>query len=101
MSSTTLSPARTFADLGVPSSIVDALAARGITAPFDIQAASITDTLAGHDVCGRAPTGSGKTLVLWLAPFLLVLFGGFALYRVVRHRTSLPINEAVREGDSE
>ncbi len=47
------------------------------------------------------PRTSGKTLVLWLAPFLLVLFGGFALYRVVRHRMSLPIDEAVSEGGSE
>ncbi len=47
------------------------------------------------------PRTSGKTLVLWLAPFLLVLFGGFALYRVVRHRMSLPIDEPAREGGSE
>ena len=52
----------TFADLGVPSSIYGALEARGITAPFAIQAATIDDALAGRDVCGRAPTGSGKTL---------------------------------------
>ena len=36
---------------------------------------------------------SGKTLVLWIAPFLLVLFGGFAMYRVVRHRMALPIDD--------
>lgn len=52
----------TFAQLGVPSSIVDALDRRGITEPFEIQAATIADALAGRDVCGRAPTGSGKTL---------------------------------------
>ena len=52
----------TFADLGVPSSICDALNARGITSPFAIQAATIADALDGRDVCGRAPTGSGKTL---------------------------------------
>ncbi|MEM9513357.1 MAG: DEAD/DEAH box helicase [Actinomycetota bacterium] len=52
----------TFADLGVPESICTALERRGITEPFAIQAATIADTLAGHDVCGRAPTGSGKTL---------------------------------------
>ena len=39
------------------------------------------------------PRTTGKTLVLWLAPFLLVLFGGFALVRVVRHRMSLPIDD--------
>ncbi len=52
----------TFAQLGVPSAIVDALARRSITEPFEIQAATIADALAGRDVCGRAPTGSGKTL---------------------------------------
>lgn len=52
----------TFAQLGVPTPIVDALARRGITEPFEIQAATIADALAGRDVCGRAPTGSGKTL---------------------------------------
>ncbi|MEM1334822.1 MAG: DEAD/DEAH box helicase, partial [Actinomycetota bacterium] len=52
----------TFAQLGVPAPICAALEQRGITEPFAIQAATIEDTLAGHDVCGRAPTGSGKTL---------------------------------------
>jgi len=52
----------TFADLGVSDDIVGALADRGITEPFDVQALTIPDGLAGHDVCGKAKTGSGKTL---------------------------------------
>ncbi len=44
------------------------------------------------------PRTSGKTLVLWIAPFLLVLFGGFAMYRIVRHRMSLPMEDAAGEG---
>ncbi len=45
------------------------------------------------------PRTTGKTLVLWLAPFLLLLFGGFAMYRVVRHRMSMPIDDdAAQEG---
>ena len=45
------------------------------------------------------PRTTGKTLVLWLAPFLLVLFGGFAMYRVVRHRMAMPLDDdAVQEG---
>jgi len=39
------------------------------------------------------PRATGKTLALWLAPFLLVLVGGIALVRVVRHRMSLPIDD--------
>lgn len=52
----------TFAQLGVPDSIVRSLSRRGIENPFEIQAATLADALAGRDVCGRAPTGSGKTL---------------------------------------
>ena len=57
---------RTFADLGLCDEIVVALAARGITAPFPIQALAIPDALAGRDVCGKAKTGSGKTLAFGL-----------------------------------
>ena len=52
----------TFAQLGVPEPIRAALAQRGITAPFEIQATTIQDALLGRDICGRAPTGSGKTI---------------------------------------
>lgn len=39
------------------------------------------------------PRTTGKTLILWIAPFLLVLFGGIALVRVVRHRMNLPLDK--------
>jgi superfamily II DNA/RNA helicase len=58
--STPAAPA-TFTDLGVPARLVRALATRGITAPLPIQAATLSDALAGRDVLGRAQTGSGKT----------------------------------------
>lgn len=51
-----------FAELGVPSAIVSRLASRDIHAPFPIQAATLVDALAGRDVSGKAPTGSGKTI---------------------------------------
>jgi len=51
-----------FADLGVSSPIVGALAERGITEPFAVQKLCIADVLAGHDVLVQSPTGSGKTL---------------------------------------
>ncbi|WP_350280136.1 DEAD/DEAH box helicase [Kribbella sp. HUAS MG21] len=52
---------RTFAELGVPDRLVDALAAAGVTTPFPIQSATLPDSLAGKDVLGRGRTGSGKT----------------------------------------
>jgi superfamily II DNA/RNA helicase len=56
----------TFADLGVPSTLVSQLSAQGITTPFPIQLATLADTLAGRDVLGRGRTGSGKTLAFAL-----------------------------------
>jgi len=55
-----------FDQLGVPRKLVGALAQRGITEPFPIQAATIAEAMAGRDLCGRAPTGSGKTLAFSL-----------------------------------
>ena len=52
----------TFADLGVPPRSRRRARTRGITTPFPIQAATLPDALAGRDVSGRAPTGSGKTM---------------------------------------
>lgn len=51
------------------------------------------------------PRTTGKTLILWIAPFLLVLLGGFAMFRVVRHRMSMPMDDdtalTAEEGSSE
>ena len=38
------------------------------------------------------PRMTGKTMVLWIVPFALVLLGLVALVRVLRHRMSLPID---------
>ena len=53
---------QSFADLGVSSAVVTALAAEGITEPFAVQRLAVGDVLAGRDVLVRSPTGSGKTL---------------------------------------
>ena len=58
--------AATFADLGLPTPLVAALAKRGLEAPFAIQARAIPDALTGRDVLGRAQTGGGKTLAFGL-----------------------------------
>ncbi|MGI9220048.1 MAG: cytochrome c-type biogenesis protein [Woeseiaceae bacterium] len=39
------------------------------------------------------PRTSGRTLILWIAPMIFLVFGGFALMRVVRRRMSLPIDD--------
>ncbi len=58
---------RSFADLGLPPSLLASLTVEGITVPFPIQAATLPDSLAGLDVMGRGQTGSGKTLAFGLA----------------------------------
>jgi len=57
----------TWADLGVSSNLVSAMARGGITSPFPIQSATLPDAIAGRDILGRGQTGSGKTLAFGLA----------------------------------
>ena len=38
------------------------------------------------------PRVSGKTLVLWIAPFLLLGLGGFVLFNILRRRMTMPID---------
>jgi ATP-dependent RNA helicase RhlE len=51
-----------FRSLGVSEAVCDLLAARGITAPFQIQTLVIPEALRGGDVLAKSPTGSGKTI---------------------------------------
>ncbi|MFI5046520.1 MAG: DEAD/DEAH box helicase [Acidimicrobiia bacterium] len=60
--STRVIDAPTFEELGVPADIVGTLKGRGLVAPFPIQTLTVADGCAGHDLTGRAPTGSGKTI---------------------------------------
>jgi len=39
------------------------------------------------------PRASGKTLILWLAPALLLIGGAFVLLQIVRRRMALPIDD--------
>jgi superfamily II DNA/RNA helicase len=61
-----LTDEQTFASLGVPARLSDALGRTGIHSPFPIQHATLPDTLGGRDVLGRGRTGSGKTLAFAL-----------------------------------
>ncbi|HEV8105590.1 MAG TPA: DEAD/DEAH box helicase [Gaiellaceae bacterium] len=71
-----------FRSLGVSEAVSDVLAARGIEAPFQIQALVIPEALRGGDVLAKSPTGSGKTLAFAIpivqragrsTPFALIL----------------------------
>lgn len=65
----------TFAAIGIPSELSQALASQQITQPTPIQAAAIPPALEGRDVCGKAKTGSGKTLAFGL-PLLTTIGEG-------------------------
>lgn len=39
------------------------------------------------------PRASGKTLILWIAPFFLLIIGGVIIVRVLRDRMRLPIDD--------
>jgi superfamily II DNA/RNA helicase len=69
----------TFAELGIPAELVRVLSREGITTPFEIQAATMPDALAGRDVLGRGQTGSGKTLAFGLPLLARVAKSGRAL----------------------
>jgi cytochrome c-type biogenesis protein CcmH len=38
------------------------------------------------------PRMSGKTLVLWLAPGILLLGGGFVMFNILRRRMAMPVD---------
>ncbi|MCC2546367.1 DEAD/DEAH box helicase [Hymenobacter sp. BT175] len=57
----------TFADLGLAPALLQALEELNFTAPTPVQAEVIPMALAGQDVAGQAPTGSGKTAAYGLS----------------------------------
>ena len=85
-----------FAELGLPRSVVRALEREGFTEPFPIQAATLPDALAGRDLLGRGQTGSGKTLAFGLA-LLSRLAGGRANARRPRGLVLVPTRELAQQ----
>jgi ATP-dependent RNA helicase DeaD len=65
-----------FSELGLPESIMSAVAALGYTTPTPIQAQAIPALLSGKDVLGQAQTGTGKT-----AAFALPLLANIQVKR--------------------
>jgi superfamily II DNA/RNA helicase len=82
-----------FAELGLPAELVRVLTREGITTPFEIQAATMPDALAGRDVLGRGQTGSGKTLAFGLPLLARIARGG----RAVPHHPKALILVPTRE----
>ena len=39
-----------------------------------------------------------KTLFIWGAPFIMLLLGGVIVYRVVRHRSGMPVDDEPATG---
>jgi len=61
-----------FSELGIEKDLVEELNHLGIIEPFEIQKITIPDILKGRGVCGKAKTGSGKTIAFGL-PLLQLL----------------------------
>jgi cytochrome c-type biogenesis protein CcmH len=45
-----------------------------------------------------SPPLETKTLFIWGAPFVMLLLGGFIVYRVVRHRSGMPVDDEPATG---
>ncbi len=85
-----------FAETGLPTPLVEALAAQGMKKPFAIQARTLPDALAGRDILGRAQTGSGKTLGFGL-PMLARLSGGKRASGTPRGLVLVPTRELAKQ----
>ena len=86
----------TFGDMGLPVPVVQELTAQGLKHPFPIQAAAIPDALAGKDVLGRGPTGSGKTFTFGL-PVITRLTGGASATHRPRGLVLVPTRELAQQ----
>ncbi|MBX3246641.1 MAG: DEAD/DEAH box helicase [Myxococcales bacterium] len=89
----------TFASLQLDPRIVAAVEALGFDAPTPIQAAAMPVLLEGHDLIGRARTGSGKTAAFGLPLLERVKDGGHhvrALILAPTRELALQITEALR-----
>jgi len=48
-----------------------------------------------------SPPLEGKTLLIWGAPFLMLLLGGVIVYRIVRQRSRMPLDDEPAAGTKE
>ena len=85
-------PSASFAELGVPATLLPVLNGLGAVSPFPIQEATLPETLAGRDVLGRGKTGSGKTIAFAI-PLVTRLTGGRRVAGKPRGLILLPTRE--------
>jgi superfamily II DNA/RNA helicase len=85
-----------FSGMGLPTPVVNELTHQGLVHPFPIQAAAIPDGLAGRDVLGRGPTGSGKTFTFGL-PVISRLVGGSSKPGHPRAAVLVPTRELAQQ----
>ncbi len=85
-------PTASFAELGVPASLLPVLTTLGAVSPFPIQEATLPHTLEGRDVLGRGKTGSGKTIAFAI-PLVTRLTGGRRVAGKPRGLILLPTRE--------
>ena len=81
-----------FADLGLPPKLLEAIAAAGYSNPTPIQSQAIPPALTGRDVLGIAQTGTGKTASFTL-PMIERLAKGRARARMPRSLVLAPTRE--------
>jgi superfamily II DNA/RNA helicase len=81
-----------FADLGLSSEVLQAVADAGYTVPTPIQEQAIPYVLTGRDVLGCAQTGTGKTAGFTL-PMIDILAAGRARARMPRSLILEPTRE--------
>ncbi len=90
----------TFADLGVPPALVEALAKQAIAVPTPIQAAAVPVLAAGGHAYLNAETGTGKTLA-YLLPIFARLDPALAAPQVVilapTHELAIQIQRQCRD----
>lgn len=63
-----------FIELGIDETLAEVLSKQGITEPMAIQRQAIPKILAGSNIIGQAPTGTGKTLAYLLPAMQKIAF---------------------------
>ena len=81
----------------MPAPLTDVLFGLGIDSPTAIQAATLPDALAGHDVLGRGHTGSGKTYAFLLPLVARLSAGGRTRSTAPRALILAPTRELVSQ----